>query len=391
MIERVKLVLAFFVGLLSTSLILELFFTTSNQSKEIVQSISERIEYHHYVGLRKLTIDFSGNASLISLSADSNVTSNLRMTNETASYPAIAQLPWKYGENNTFFTHANYHYGRNGRHYQRFKTRIVVFIPTKISSKKRRIPVNRQFAKENWSSSDVVIIWIIGTKSGKVLEKELDYAHIYEEPFMNVQNVVVTNCRDDGDEWNNENGTSSTTCKFYEAQRYMYQHFDAEYAIRGADDAYLNIRKFWEIEPSLPRNAMWLGHKRQVNTPPLDLSLNKQPRIQKLFGLDQFSVNYMLGMGFVFSWDIVQLIATWNIPPHLTWCEDVMIGMYLNIFQINRIHRPDLFVNRAGSIADQKYYYGTLGKLDVILLHYIDSRDWATIDANGSIYIKKYW
>jgi hypothetical protein len=83
-------------------------------------------------------------------------------------------------------------------------------------------------------------------------------------------------------------------------------------------------------------------------------------------------------------------MATWNIPLHLTWCEDVIIGMYLNMFQIHRVHRSDLFVNRAGSVADMKYYFGKLGPVDVILLHYIDRRDWATIEPNGTIYIKRF-
>jgi hypothetical protein len=269
------------------------------------------------------------------------------------------------------------------------RTRVVVFIPTKLTSADRRLPVNAQFAREQWSPSEVVVVWIVGTRTGPRLETALDVSAVFAEPHMTADNVMVfaSACRDDGDEPNNANGTSSTTCKFYEGMRFLHEHFDADYAIRGADDAYLNVRRFLTVAPSLPRTALWLGQARD-STRNFDLSLSKsQPNLARLFGLTHFSTNYMLGMGFAFTWDVVRLMGGWNIPPHLTWCEDVMVGMYLNVFQINRVSRPDLFVNRGGSVANRWFLDGTYGALDVVLLHYIQPEDWANIHNNGTIFI----
>lgn len=82
----------------------------------------------------------------------------------------------------------------------------------------------------------------------------------------------------------------------------------------------------------------------------------------------------MLGIGYAFSWDVVSLIASWTMPPHLTWCEDVMVGMWLNIFPITKISRPDLILNRGMTKHSQ---------VNVILLHYMEDHDWSNIADDG--------
>lgn len=275
-------------------------------------------------------------------------------------------------------------------------TQVVVYIPSPIAHKERRLHVNRQFARENWTDDVVVLLWVFGTRAGHFLELELNTTSVYEEPHMTSKNVVHVNCRDTGDEWNNPNGTSATTCKFYESIRYIHQHYDAKYVIRGADDAYLNVRKFLSTTHEYPSRALWLGQARD-STRNFDLSISdKQPELAKLFGLTHFSTNYMLGMGFVFSWDVVELIGNWNIEPHLTWCEDVMVGMFLNVFRLNRVSRTDLFVNRNEMWRYKKNIGRTLWNysdsdglfhIEAVLLHYILPTDWNNIDDSGMIHI----
>jgi hypothetical protein len=270
------------------------------------------------------------------------------------------------------------------RHVKRVK--VVVFIPTPLQNKERRRFVQNQFSRENWSTDDVVFLWVVGTKTGERLEHNLNTSSIYSEPGMTRNNVVETTCRDYGDEFDNPNGTSATTCKFYEAIKFIHRNFIALYVWRGADDAYLNLKLFFKLMPSLPKNATWLGQlKAQQKT--WDLSLAKQPKLQELYGLEKFSSHFMLGMGFAFTWDIVVLIANWNIPPYLTWCEDVIVGHWLHFYSIQRLSRPDLFINRAGSVANKWPLDGTYGNLTVLLLHYTEPQDWDNIDNNGDIYI----
>lgn len=271
-------------------------------------------------------------------------------------------------------------------HNPKKKVQVVVFIPSPLQNSERRRLVQRQFLRENWSTDEVVILWIVGTKTGDRLEHDLNTSSIYNEPGMTTANVVETSCRDYGDEFNNPNGTSATTCKFYEAIKHIHANFIASFVWRGADDAYLNLKLFFKLVPTLPKNATWLGHLKDQQRS-WDLILSNQPKLRDLYGLEKFSTLFMLGMGFVFTWDIVILIASWNIPPYLTWCEDVVVGHWLHFFSIQRLSRPDLFINRAGSIANKWPLDGTYGNLSVLLVHYIEPQDWENIHPDGSIYI----
>lgn len=272
---------------------------------------------------------------------------------------------------------------------RREKTKVVVFIPTSIQSSRRRFFVNRQFAVENWKRNDVIIFWVLGSKDGKQLELDLstNITRVMNETFMSKRNTLVTDCRDSGDEENNANGTSSTTCKFFEAMRFIHQRYDSQYIWRGADDAYLNLQLFFKLMPSLPQRAMWLGQPRSDQNRVSDISLDKQPQLQKLFGLQTFPNNYMLGMGSAFTADVAMLLANWNIPPHLTWCEDVVVGLWMTIFRLQRVNMSPLFVNRAGSVANRWPLDYTYGNMTILLLHYIRDVDWSNIASDGSVFV----
>jgi hypothetical protein len=216
---------------------------------------------------------------------------------------------------------------------QRFKTQVVMFIPTPVPWTERRSHVLKQFLREKWTRSQAVLVFVFGTRTGPRLEEEIDVSSVKQEMVPGVD-YFFSSCRDLGDEANNPNGTSSTTCKVYEACKYIVQHYEAEYVWRGADDSYVNLKRFFQEKDTLPSTRLFLGFMRKAMEPTPDLQLHDtHPKLQELFGIYQFG-QYMMGLGFVFSWDVAEFIGTWAIPPHQTWCEDVMVGMWLNPFQI---------------------------------------------------------
>jgi len=260
----------------------------------------------------------------------------------------------------------------------REKTRVIIFIPSPVSFADRRTFVYQRFLREGWKRSEAIMFFVFGSRTGERLEYEIDVTPVYGEGIE----FFISNCRDFGDEFNNPNGTSATTCKVYEAIKYIYRNFEAEFVWRGADDAYLNLKVFFSLIPELPNSRMWLGRQRPLKNirKRSDTMLKHQPKLQKLFGIEQFPP-YMMGIGYAFSWDVVQHIASWHIPPHQTWCEDVMVGMWLNPFQINRIDRPDLLRNR-------DHLTGSRQKL--LLIHYMHSKDWENIDDEGKLSVFEY-
>ncbi len=305
------------------------------------------------------------------------------------------------------------------------KVKVVVIIPTEYGNVLQRANINKQFEKEGWNKSVVRIFWVVGNK---LLEKSsyekrkdtpIDILSIYSEPYMSKQNVITTPCFDLEEveqqplpkmkaSSNRNRGSKiqanpipptmplvsnatatvpqspATTCKLYWAMRYLHHHFDAEYAIRSSDTAYLNIRKFLEIESTLPRSAVWLGRAADDD----HLALSASPTYcdlttRTLFGLDHLSRNYMMGMGYVVSWDVVKLIGGWNIQPHIVTPDigrrgndDVMLGMYLSMFQIQRIHRPDLFAFLPSTISDPQQTSSVHENQNIILLQFMESSDW---------------
>ena len=125
--------------------------------------------------------------------------------------------------------------------------------------------------------------------------------------------------------------------------------------------------------PALPDTRLFFGSLRKSHNVQLDLSLFKQPRLAALLGLRQFG-QYMVGSGFVLSYDVVDFVASLKIPPHLTWCEDVMVGMWLNPFQIEFRHSPD--------IIDQFFWLALSGK-SYLLIHRMLPEQWARMNSRG--------
>jgi hypothetical protein len=231
--------------------------------------------------------------------------------------------------------------------------------------------VLKQFLREQWTDRQAILIFVLGTKTGEKLELNLDTSSVEQLPGAQ---YLFTDCRDFGDEPNNPNGTSSTTCKVYEACVHIAQNYKTKYVWRGADDSYVNLKMFFRIMPTLPPERLYMGISRQAQTLTQDLLLERQPRLRELFGLYQFG-SYMAGAAYVFSGDVAEFIGTLEIPPHQTWCEDVMVGMWLNPFRITKLEMTDL-----------------PGFMDgpPLFVHYMKKEWWYIIESDGSLNIPDF-
>jgi len=264
------------------------------------------------------------------------------------------------------------------------KTRVVMFVPTPIKAVQKRSFVYRQFLRERWNATDAVIFFVVGSKTGPRLEEDMDMTSVAAEQARGIP-IIVTDCRDYGDEIDNANGTSSTTCKVYESVKYAYLHYDAEYLFRGADDAYVNLKHFFRVADAISpsRKPWWMGQVRVPLNPRIhhDLLLDKQPQLRKLYGLYMFG-QYMLGCGYVWTWDVTEHVAKWTIPPHQTYAEDVIVGMWLNPFRIEWIDDEPNF-----TYLDGMRRWHEPSKLG-ILVHYVNTaEDWSSIDDEGRLHV----
>jgi len=264
---------------------------------------------------------------------------------------------------------------------QKLKTEVVVFVPTPVIGSNhqedwegRRRFVHRQFLRERWQPSEVALLFIYGSRAGVGLRDAVDVSAVVN--YSSVVNVIVP-CRDFGDEFDGIDETSGTTCKAYEAAKYIAQHYECRYVWRGADDSFLNLRYFFRsVMPQLPEQRLYFGKLRRADTVQPDLLLSRQPKLGRLLGLYQFS-QYMSGMGFLLSYDVVVFMASWTIPPHLLWCEDLMVGMWLNAFQITFMDHP-AFID---VINDGNVQRG----VDYLVVHRMTPQLWDSIGDDGRL------
>ncbi len=78
------------------------------------------------------------------------------------------------------------------------------------------------------------------------------------------------------------------------------------------------------------------------------------------------------------SFDVADFLALLKIPPHLTWCEDVMVGMWLNPFQVTFMHTPYY-------IEQNNFFNPALPGKDYLVIHYMNPEQWEKIDENGRL------
>jgi hypothetical protein len=276
---------------------------------------------------------------------------------------------------------------------------IVIYIPTPIEWVERRHTVLSQFLRE--SHADVHLLFFFGTKQGPNLELEMDNidagrkeAARHRALHPRVQ-YMFTECRDFGDEPNNPNGTSSTTCKVYEALRHIahaYRDSPPKYVWRGADDAYLDIAVFRKhVMPLIQSCRLFLGRTRfPLPGRQKDLELlPHQPALHTLFGLQKFG-KYMVGMGFCMSWDVAAFIGNAPIPPRLTWCEDVMVGHWLLFYDVDfvdiRSVTPKVRMLHADMERYEPFYH-------VLVAHKMSRSQWVALarrplDSHLAVYLE---
>ena len=258
---------------------------------------------------------------------------------------------------------------------EKFRTDVVMFIPSPVQWEDRRKYVYAHFEKEGWKREQVTLLFVYGNRTGDSLQDFVDTSVVVKYPMaLN----IVTGCRDMdyGQEFNSRADTSATTCKVYEAYKYITRHYESRYVWRGADDSYVNLRYFMKIMPTLQEKRLFMGWLRRADTIQNDLLLERQPALKELYGLYQFG-QYMSGMGFLMSYDVAEFIGLLTIPPHLTWCEDVMVGMWLNPFQISFTHHPGFHCQ--GYYHDQPAVAGT----DYLVVHRMHPEQWAQIGNDG--------
>jgi len=245
---------------------------------------------------------------------------------------------------------------------EKINTSIVMFVPTVISWEDRRRSFYKQFDKENWMPSDVILIFVVGTRNGNKLLEKADSSGLIKYPKASYH---LTPCRDYGDELDNPDGTSSTICKVYEGIKHIVKNFQATWVWRVDNDSYLNLQLFFgSIKHMLPTELLYYGKLQNV-------PIQQTESVKLPFRLG----NYMSGAGYLLTFDVATLIASFNIPPHFVSFEDVMMGMWLNPFQIQFLAGGDLFHDLLDGAVESNS--------DHLLVHRVFDELWDCIDSNG--------
>lgn len=267
---------------------------------------------------------------------------------------------------------------------------IVVYIPSPIPWRSRRQQVMRTMRA---GLGDAHVYFVLGTRTGPRLEEEVEnLAEARDEANAETDAVVrylFTECRDFGDELNNANGTSSTTCKVYEALRFIahaYASNPPRFVWRGADDAHLDLDVFRRyVAPTLQTCRLFLGRIR-FPTPGEDADLEllpHQPNLYALYGTQKFG-KYVLGMGFCMSWDVVRLIGAAPVPPRLTWCEDVMVGQWLLFYDVDFVDirklAPNVGMHNADNEEELAWLHTAHPSYRILLMHRMNAMQWGALE-----------
>jgi hypothetical protein len=266
---------------------------------------------------------------------------------------------------------------------------VVVFIPTPIQWSDRRKRVLKQFRREMRLFRNVHLMFVVGTRDGGLLEFEApEITGMHHEIAMQAQRphiqYLLTECRDMGDEPRNANGTSSTTCKVYEALRHIttvYEKTPPRFVWRGADDAYVDLGVFRKyVAPALQTCRLFAGRMRFPTVggePDLELS-TEHPELYSLYGLEKFG-KYLVGMSFYMSWDVALFIGQSQIPPRHTWCEDIMVSHWLLFYDIDivDIHMAIPLVHMIHADGEMASWSNTEHK--VLVAHRMNEAQWRAL------------
>ncbi|XP_071699123.1 beta-1,3-galactosyltransferase pvg3-like [Rutidosis leptorrhynchoides] len=145
--------------------------------------------------------------------------------------------------------------------------------------------------------------------------------------IMQYNDTIILNCQENMNE-------GKTYAYFSSLPDMLKNEFDSvnppyDYVMKCDDDSYLRFPKLVEILRPLPRQGLYFGLFVSCPVP-------------------EYCVDFMTGMGYLVSWDIVEWIKDSDIPKkHLTGPEDITFGDW-----IREGHRSKLWYNDTGYMYD---------------------------------------
>lgn len=238
-------------------------------------------------------------------------------------------------------------------------TRVVMFVPTAVQSSRRRFLVHRQFERENWNESEAILLFVYGTRG-------VDAGPGSVAAYARAENLFV-DCPD-YDPTPYDAVESSTTCKVLEAVMAIVRTYDAEYVFRGADDSYINLRFFLSQGhlATIPAKRLYYGEIRGAG--PI---ANDELRAH-FNGITQYDP-FASGGGYAMSFDVAEHLATQKIRLKTSAPEDVVVGMWMRVVEIDWIHMGERYL---------LYGFGRalLPGGDYLVVHYMPDHLWDSID-----------
>ncbi|KAG6511746.1 beta-1,3-galactosyltransferase pvg3-like [Zingiber officinale] len=117
------------------------------------------------------------------------------------------------------------------------------------------------------------------------------------------RDIIILNCQ--------ENMDRGKTYTYFSTVAKLFSHAPYDYVMKVDDDAYFRLGKLAELLREMPRAEVYYGLNNWCST------RHKVPE-------------YMLGMGYGLSWDLVEWVATSDIPrKHAVGPEDFQTGVWI--------------------------------------------------------------
>ncbi|KAJ3695371.1 hypothetical protein LUZ60_000748 [Juncus effusus] len=126
--------------------------------------------------------------------------------------------------------------------------------------------------------------------------------------ILQYDDIIIMDCE--------ENLNNGKTYSFYSSIARMFNGTNGDekpydYVMKADDDIFIRLPKLIESLNPMPRNDMYYGFVIPCDS------------------MDPFH-DYMSGMGYILSWDLVEWIATSDVPiNHKVGAEDMMTGKWL--------------------------------------------------------------
>ncbi|KAI3513957.1 hypothetical protein L1887_12222 [Cichorium endivia] len=189
--------------------------------------------------------------------------------------------------------------------------RILLGIPTLPDHYDRRHFLRLIYGTQSVSGAKIDVKFVFCN-----LTKE-DQKVLIALEIIQYNDIIILNCKENMDKGKTYTYFSSLPDMFKSDSDSRVSDSDSgrdppyHYVIKGDDDTYFRLQKLVETLIPLPREDLYYGYV--IPCP----------------SMDPF-VNYMSGMGYLVSWDIVEWIKESEIPKgHLVGPEDKLFGEWL--------------------------------------------------------------